>query len=1591
MQRFTKHLFAFMLLWMAAAVSAAPITREQARLRAVEFLKAVPGSRQLAPVKDQQKLSPRRKAARTTGTQSEELYYVFNRGENGGYVIVSGDDQTLPVLGYTEEGEFDYNNLPDNMRAWLQDYEEELLFLSGTPALSKPAYAPVHDKIEPMVTTKWNQGSPYNDECPLYFNQGRSVTGCVATAMAQVMYYQRAKSVTEVQADIPSYTGNTAYNGNKLSVPGIAAGSPIDWDNMLNTYGSGATAKQKLAVAQLMHYCGVAVQMDYTNASSGAYSYNVSTALPKYFGYGSSVRYVTKGSGYTDDTWDALLYKELAEGRPFYLSGSNSQGGHAFVCDGYDGNHCFHINWGWGGSSDGYFLLTSLNPGSQGIGGTGDGYAGGPEAVLGIEPVNYAEKAMPISNATVKKVCIEAFDADGDGVFTFGEAAAVKKLGDAFKGQGITTFEELYNFTGLTEIDDDAFSGCTRLTTIKLPKGLKRIGARAFENCRALKTFSLPDGLTSIGESAFYGCRVLVNQTLPMGISNIEDNTFNGCLAFTTVELPLGIQHIGEQAFAGCTKLTTVTVKSISPQDITLGADVFAGIDLSAATLNAAQGTRSYFANADQWKEFGNLYEDRNLAQGKFATLETNKKYYIYNVGTGYYLTKGEAWGTQAIVANTDEPMRFELRRSNSMPDGVYYLYSNDTGNSSRHYLFRTNTDSSVGSGVMACFVDGQSLSATTCYWKIATVDGQSNVYTIQMPSNVSGYDANKYLGVQLDHASNAASPTYGIYSDIVYADYTRNCQWMLVEYDEESTNKYQAALQLKNLLTIGNSKRVDTVNEQDVYDNFDSSMDDIEKAMRSLRRKLNFINFVDKAARSALVAAYDFDGNAELSFSEAATIESLGNELQGNTSLVDLSDLQHFTGARTLAGNSYKDCTALRTVIVPKSVTDIYYRAFMNDSKLETVELPQHLSNIGDNAFYGCSSLKEVRVAVANPANISLGSNIFSGVTLSKAVLYVPQGSKELYAAADVWKEFGAIKEMRAVVTPKFSKPELNTNYYVYNLGAQRSIAKGEAYGTQAVVDLNGFAYQLRRSNSMAEGLYYLYAEGSGTTNHVLFRTSTDSKVGEGTKACFVDGTLSTKAYWKLEEVEGLENVYTLSVPSTDAEYVEGEYLGTDYYHSTGYTYGTNGIYWDISNETSPENTQWGFISVAEVEAAEAFFDLTEQLKDLLNLADAKSVEATSEHAVYDDFGSSEEQIKAAIQSLRGKLHYIDFVDNRAKTLCVNRWDTDEDGEISQEEAAVVTDLSTVFRTASGIKSLDELKYFTGLTTISEEAFRSCSGLISIYIPAGVTSIGKNAFTGNSALKYMAVLSPSGVVDATEAGLTTKPMVFVPKALMEAYGADETWNKGTIEEYTAVPTVTAEAASRIYGRSNSSLTYKVTGAPINGVPTLSSEAEATSPIGEYPIIVEAGTITTPDLQLVSGVLTVERAPLTLTARSYTRNIGEENPTFEFANSSLKNREKIADVLLVQPTLECDATAESPAGTYEIRIYGAETANYELTYVNGTLTVVDPTGVRSISAENEAETIYDLSGRRVSVSSVSSATSALPKGIYIVNGRKVVK
>ena len=386
----SKHLHLLLLLLMMSLASfAGPRSFQQAKEIALRQ------AAQLGISMDEAS-SAKAKSKRVKSVSGEvPAYYVFPNGEGKGFTVVSGDDRLPEVVGYSDKGTYDEENLPSNYVGFMKAYEEmvgqldngdsrasasiaEAKALRGS-GYQQPAVAPLLGNIQ------WNQMIPYNNMCPMYNSTNRSVTGCVATAMAQVMmYYQYPKTL---QTDIPAYVSRT----NHLSIPQINKGESYDWDNMLPQYASyeplNYTDAQAAAVAKLLYHCGAACEMDY-GSSSGA---NVTPAiLSTYFGYDSDLMQDLNRDVFTLAEWSQIMDKELSARRPILYSGRSSGGGHEFVCDGTDGNGLYHINWGWGGYQDGYFDVTILNPdkGGAGSGSAPDGYNQYCSMIVGIAPDN---------------------------------------------------------------------------------------------------------------------------------------------------------------------------------------------------------------------------------------------------------------------------------------------------------------------------------------------------------------------------------------------------------------------------------------------------------------------------------------------------------------------------------------------------------------------------------------------------------------------------------------------------------------------------------------------------------------------------------------------------------------------------------------------------------------------------------------------------------------------------------------------------------------------------------------------------------------------------------------------------------------------------------------------------------------------------------------------------------------------------------------------------------------------------------------------------------------------------------------------------
>ena len=305
--------------------------------------------------------------------------YMFNVGEGQGYVIAGADDRIPAMLGYSDQGALDPDNLPVNMQAWLEEYNDQMEYLNRHPEAAAPRRTVSGGSIDPLLTTAWDQGKPYNNMCPMDGDQ-RSAVGCSATAMAQIMNYWKWPNQTI--AEIPEYI----TENKKLTVPAIPAGTVIDWDNMLPKYIGNETEAQNNAVANLMLLCGASIQMNYSSAGSGAWV--TEYAWKTYFDYDAAAHY-EKRVAYRQAAWNQMVYDELAAQRPVLYVGFSSGDGHAFVIDGYGDDDYFHVNWGWSSGSNGYYLLSILDPGnntSLGASSSDDGYSFEQSAFFGVQP-----------------------------------------------------------------------------------------------------------------------------------------------------------------------------------------------------------------------------------------------------------------------------------------------------------------------------------------------------------------------------------------------------------------------------------------------------------------------------------------------------------------------------------------------------------------------------------------------------------------------------------------------------------------------------------------------------------------------------------------------------------------------------------------------------------------------------------------------------------------------------------------------------------------------------------------------------------------------------------------------------------------------------------------------------------------------------------------------------------------------------------------------------------------------------------------------------------------------------------------------------
>lgn len=573
-----RYLLALMLFF-TSALYAQQISEEQAHQTALQFLEGGQSALR-APARGKQTLDMVYKAQ----TKSETDLYVFNR-DGGGFVIVSADARTVkPVLGYSDQGTFDSDNIPPALQKILSDYQDQIEYVRDnldpvdTIENLHPAVGTVI--VEPLIKTTWHQDVPYNELCPMY-RGSKTTTGCVATAMGQIMNYWQW----------PERGHGSHRNIDSDSLYVDFSQSVYDWDNMALSLSADTPQIKQYAVQKLLYDCGMATDMMYF--INGTFFDFVPRALMAYFDYSYQIRVVER-SDYTNE-WDDMIKQELDASRPVLMGG----GGHAYVCDGYDSMDYFHYNLGWGGSNDGFFLSDAIErDDSYG------NYSSGQDAIIGIYPDykdeckdgmaicrlnkdNEAELIDLIWSKDTVDIVIP------DSALIDGRMYPIRSIPNyAFNYSRFSVYGSLTLPETLESIGTWAFYKANNLQALHVSASVKNIGVASFCSCHAINTVTVdesnpyyysPQGsnvimersngrlvqafnnsvipqqdIFIIGENAFYKKDSIVSIRLPQDITAIEDDAFYYCENLKEIYLGPKLKTIGERAFWGCFNLTDV-------------------------------------------------------------------------------------------------------------------------------------------------------------------------------------------------------------------------------------------------------------------------------------------------------------------------------------------------------------------------------------------------------------------------------------------------------------------------------------------------------------------------------------------------------------------------------------------------------------------------------------------------------------------------------------------------------------------------------------------------------------------------------------------------------------------------------------------------------------------------------------------------------------------------------------------------------------------------------------------------------------------------------------------------------------------------
>lgn len=620
-----------------------------------------------------------RKASELKVLKTTDSYEIIGN-EQGGFAVIAADDLLPEVLGVSTSKYSEGKNT--NFQWWLTAMNQVASYAVQHQVkmnTTKPDPTKYPTSVGPLMTTKWDQDEPYNDLLPQSIYGGRCITGCVATAMAQVLNYFQVPEHGFGQRTIYYPQGSTSGT----AITANFGEHVYDWDNMLDEYTYGNYNEAQVnAVATLMRDCGVAADMEYGGSNSiengsGTYSQEAAAGLRTYFGIAEAECF--ERDNYEEAEWMNMVYRALSEDGPIYYGGSSySSGGHAFVLHGYREDGKVYVNWGWSGDDDGYYDIALLDPGYY-------HFDMGQDMIIGVKgaPRNLTEESVELTKAgtlssklgddmigTVGTLKIKG-DINSTDLRQIRRLAGIDENGEKTDGRlqhldlseaNIVSGGKAYLIDGNKQLTTEdnvlaerAFYGCKYLKSIKLPKGLKTWGEGALALCLQLTDvevgtpaadadFKIVDAIVwNNAQDEIIAVLPSVSGTFDIakGTKSLHNYALAGCARLSKVVLPSSLKTLGTEALRNCSGLQEIRVVSKEVPEL-LGADVFTGISLTSCQLYVPAGSKTKYAQKAQWGDFKGSNYDNIVEYGSSVKVRNTIRKYGEDNPKFVYVVSGD-------------------------------------------------------------------------------------------------------------------------------------------------------------------------------------------------------------------------------------------------------------------------------------------------------------------------------------------------------------------------------------------------------------------------------------------------------------------------------------------------------------------------------------------------------------------------------------------------------------------------------------------------------------------------------------------------------------------------------------------------------------------------------------------------------------------------------------------------------------------------------------------------------------------------------------------------------------------------------------